>query len=208
MKACGNENKDIRQELAKLKAENEELKQRALKPTCIRCRDPTVATQSVSEKWRLLQENAKLMDEYVRAKTYMDRLIHEAREHHPPVMPSNQHLASAHMDMDPVTFTGNRRTTTTNLQATLISHAERAMKEFVMLATKGEPMWLLGLDGEMLNHQQYILKTFPGLLGLCPQGFVEEATRDTDMIKGTAMDLVSVLTDVVTCSDAHLSSPT
>jgi homeobox-leucine zipper protein len=205
VKACGDENKGIRQELAKLKAENEELKQRTLNPICFRCSNPTVAIQSVSENWRQLNENARLRDEYVRAKAYMDRLIREAAAERPPsAMPSSaQHLAPAHMNMDPVAFTSDC-SMATNLEATLISHADRAMKEFVMLATKGEPMWVPAMDGEMLNHQEYIMQTFPGLLGLCPQGFVTEATRETDMIKGTAMDLVSVLTDVVTLTHTSL----
>lgn len=199
MKACGDENKDIRQELAKLKAENEELKQRTLNPICFRCSNPRVEIQSsMTEKWRLLNENAKLKEEYVRAKAYMDRLIiREAASRPPSAMPSS---SDQHLDMDPaVAFTCNRRTT-----ATLTSHAERALKEFMILATKGEPMWVPAMDGEVLNHHEYIVQTFPGLLGLCPQGFVEEATRETGMIKGTAMDLVSVLTDVVTVTHTFL----
>jgi homeobox-leucine zipper protein len=78
----------------------------------------------------------------------------------------------------------------------------------VMLATKGEPMWLPAMDGETLNHQEYVLQTFPGLLGLCPPGFVEEATRESDTIRGTAMYLVSVLTDAVTATHTHLPSTT
>ncbi|OQU81267.1 hypothetical protein SORBI_3006G034900 [Sorghum bicolor] len=196
VKAYGDDNKGIRQELAKLKAENEELKQRRQNPICFMCTNPIAAIQS--ENWRLLNDNTRLKDEYVRSKAHMDRLIREAAAEHPPsaMRSSDHHLASAHMNMDPVALTGNCRTTT-NLEATLTSHAARAMKEFVMLATKGEPMWVLAKDGEKLNHQEYILQTFPGLLGLCPQGFVEEATRETDMIKGTAMDLVSILTDVM-----------
>eukprot|EP00267_Zea_mays_P051556 XP_020404517.1 homeobox-leucine zipper protein ROC6-like [Zea mays] len=173
VKACGDENKGIRQELGKLKAENEELKQRMLNPICFRCRNPTLATQPTSEKRRLLNENARLRDEYVRAKAYLDRLIREGAE--------RRASPSAHLHLGG--------------SATLVSHAERAMEELVMLATKGEPMWLPAMDGETLNHQEYVLQTFPGLLGLCPPGFVEEATRESDTIRGTAMYLVSVLTD-------------
>lgn len=182
MKACGDENKDIRQENGKLEAENVELKQRMMNPLCFRCRNPSVPNHPMSAKWRLLNENARLNDEYVCAKAYLNKLMRDAAQR-PPLMP----------------FDSSCRT---NLQATLVSHAERALKEFVMLATTDEPMWLPTSDGKMLNHQEYILQTFPGLLGLCPRGFVEEATRLTDLIKGTAMDLVSVLTDVVT--DAYL----
>jgi len=64
-------------------------------------------------------------------------------------------------------------------------------------------MWMPTIDGEVLSDREYDLHTFPGLLGLCPRGFIVEATRETDMIKGDAVDLVRILTDVVThtCSE-------
>jgi len=184
LKACGNEIRDMQQENTKLRAENVELKQLIQNPTCFRCRDPTGANQLASEKWRLLHENARLKDELLRAKAYQDTVS------------SEHHQASAYMRPVPVTYSCR-----TN-KAALVSHAERALKEFVMLATKGQPMWMPTIDGEVLSVQEYDFHTFPGLLGLCPRGFIVEATRETDMIKGDAVDLVSILTDVVT--NTHL----
>lgn len=40
LKACGNENKEIRKENAKLHAKNMELKQRMLEPIRLRCQQP------------------------------------------------------------------------------------------------------------------------------------------------------------------------
>uniref|UniRef100_K3YDL5 Homeobox domain-containing protein n=1 Tax=Setaria italica TaxID=4555 RepID=K3YDL5_SETIT len=188
MKACGNEVKELQQENGKLQADNNELKQLMLDPTCFKCRDPAGATQTTLERQRLLRENARLKDELQRANAYLKRSIREAGRRPQPMSSENQ--ASAYMN--PVPFTCNR----TN-QATLRSHAERAFKELVMLATKGQPLWMPTIDGEVLNDQHYDLQTFPGLLGFCPWGFVAEATRETDMIKGEAMDLVSILTDVM-----------
>ncbi|RCV33168.1 hypothetical protein SETIT_7G060900v2 [Setaria italica] len=192
LKACGNEVKELQQENGKLQADNNELKQLMLDPTCFKCRDPAGATQTTLERQRLLRENARLKDELQRANAYLKRSIREAGRRPQPMSSENQ--ASAYMN--PVPFTCNR----TN-QATLRSHAERAFKELVMLATKGQPLWMPTIDGEVLNDQHYDLQTFPGLLGFCPWGFVAEATRETDMIKGEAMDLVSILTDVAQWSE-------
>ncbi|WVZ85153.1 hypothetical protein U9M48_032104 [Paspalum notatum var. saurae] len=181
LKDCGDENKDMFQENATLWAENKKLRRQLLQPSCIRCRGSiALPTQAAPEKMRLLIRNSRLRDEILRANAYLNKLIVCEAEQPPP-----------------------------SAQAALVSHAERAMKEFVMLATAGEPMWLStdggdggdgsgdgGGEAQALNHEAYIVQTFPGLLGLCPRGFVEEATRDMDMIKGTAMDLVTMLTDV------------
>ncbi|PUZ46726.1 hypothetical protein GQ55_7G105000 [Panicum hallii var. hallii] len=192
LKACGNEIRDMQQENTKLRADNIELKQLVQNPTCFRCRDPAGANQLVSENWRLLNENARLKDELLRAKAYQDSVIREAER---PQSMSSEHQASAYTH--PVPFTYNCRTN----KAALVSHAERALKEFVMLATKGQPMWIPTIDGEVLGDQEYDLHTFPGLLGLCPRGFIVEATRETDMIRGDAMDLVSILTKAAQWSE-------
>ena len=196
LKACGNENRDMQLENNKLRAEHIELKQLIQNPTCFRCRDPSGADQLASEKRRLISENARLKDELLRAKAYQDSNTREAERPDQSVS-SEHHQASAYMRPVPVTYSCR-----TN-KAALVSHAERALKEFVMLATKGQPMWMPTIDGEVLSVQEYDFHTFPGLLGLCPRGFIVEATRETDMIKGDAVDLVRILTDVVThtCSE-------
>lgn len=167
LKACGDEVKELQQENVKLKADNSELKQLMLDPTCLKCRHPAAAIQAASERQLLLSENARLKHELQRASAYMKRSIRQAERPQ-------------------------------SMSAMLRSHAERALKEFVTLATKDQPLWMPTVDGEVLSDQHYDLQTFPaGLLGLCPWGVVVEATRDTDMIKGDAEDLVSILTDVV-----------
>nr|CAB3486753.1 unnamed protein product [Digitaria exilis] len=179
LKACGEENKDMLEENTKLRAENIELKKQLLMdPTCLACGNPTGTIQTTSDKWLLLSENARLKDELLRAKDYLN-MIRGSQQH--PSM-----TASASNDLVPPT----------NQQVTFVSHADRALNEFVMLATKGQPMWLPTIDGEVLSDQEYDLHTFPGILGVCPRGYIVEATRDTDMIKATAIDIINVLTDV------------
>ncbi|RLM74045.1 hypothetical protein C2845_PM15G05070 [Panicum miliaceum] len=192
LKACGNEIRDMQQENTKLRAENIELKQLIQNPACFRCRDPAGADQIASEKWRLLNEKSRLKDELLRAKAYQGSIIREAER---PQSMSSEHQASAYTHLVP--FTYNSRAN----KAALLSHAERALKEFVMLATKGQPMWMPTTDGEVLSDQEYDLHTFPGLLGLCPRGFIVEATRETDKIKGDAVDLVSILTNAAQWSE-------
>ncbi|CAD6264044.1 unnamed protein product [Miscanthus lutarioriparius] len=46
------------------------------------------------------------------------------------------------------------------------------------------------------TSQEYACQRFPRLLGMRPQGFVVEATRDTALVRGTASDVVAILTDV------------
>ncbi|PVH35154.1 hypothetical protein PAHAL_7G112500 [Panicum hallii] len=177
VKAVGDENKDIQQENAQLQAENMELQQKLL---CGTCRDP-------NEKWRLLNENAKLKDTKRRAQEYLIKLIHVARIPHSETL---ENLESASLNLVP--FTDDCSTN----QDTLLSYTERALYEFVMLAGKGELMWLPTTDGKILNDQEYRCHTFPGLLGPCPQGFVMEGTKATTLFRGTAFDLVGLLTDV------------
>ncbi|CAL5032746.1 unnamed protein product [Urochloa decumbens] len=194
LKACGNEIRDLQQENAKLHTDNIELKQLMLEPTCLKCLDPIRANQAASERQLLLNENARLKDELLRAKADLDSIL---RAEHRPQSMSSEHQASAYMD-PAVPFTNNCRT---SQKAKLLWLAERALKELVMLAKKDEPMWQPTIDGEVLSHQHYDLHTFPGLLGLCPRGFIVEATRESDMIKCDAVDLVGLLTDVAQWSE-------
>ncbi|CAL5028039.1 unnamed protein product [Urochloa decumbens] len=189
LKACGNEIRDLQQENAKLHTDNIELKQLMLEPTCLKCRDPIGANQAASERQLLLNENARLKGELLRAKADLDS---SRRAEHRPQSMSSEHQASAYMD-PAVPFTNTCRT---SQKGKLLWLAERALKELVMLANKGEPMWQPTIDGEVLSHQHYDLHTFPGLLGLCPRGFIVEATRESDMIKCDAVNLVGLLTDV------------
>ena len=79
------------------------------------------------------------------------------------------------------------------------------MDQFLLLATKGEPLWLPTPDGEVLSCQK---KMLPVHHGICPDEFVMEATRETGMVRASAgaAYLVAILTDAVRALDTHLLS--
>lgn len=176
VKSYGAENNTFRKQNAELIAKNKELQEQLRELSCSRCRDPTAA------KWQLLNENAELKETYWHASANLSKLMREAKL--PPSV-IVEHLASANSAI-PCTS-----------QAELISYAERALKEFMILARNGPPLWLPTVGAEMLNNQEYTRQRFPGLLGLRPQGFVTEATRHTGLVRGTASDLAFILADVV-----------
>ncbi|CAL5034780.1 unnamed protein product [Urochloa decumbens] len=126
LKACGNEIRDLQQENAKLHTDNIELKQLMLEPTCLKCLDPIRANQAASERQLLLNENARLKDELLRAKADLDSIL---RAEHRPQSMSSEHQASAYMD-PAVPFTNNCRT---SQKAKLLWLAERALKELGLI---------------------------------------------------------------------------
>ncbi|XP_021318696.1 homeobox-leucine zipper protein ROC6 [Sorghum bicolor] len=184
VKSYATENNKFRQQNADLLAENMELHKEL---TCSRCRDPT------AEKWQLLDENAKLKEMCQRANADLTKLI-QAADRPPSVTPEDLALVTS---MNPLSSNvGNSSSSTNNLQVTLLSYAECAIKEFDILARNGPPLWLPIIGGNMLNIQEYTRLRFPRLHGICPQGFVVEATRDTALVRGTASDLLGILTNV------------
>ncbi|CAL0318335.1 unnamed protein product [Lupinus luteus] len=78
----------------------------------------------------------------------------------------------------------------------LLELALSAMDELVKLAQTGEPLWIRSLEGgrEILNHEEY-LRTFTPCIGLRPNGFVSEASRETGMVIINSLALVETLMD-------------
>ncbi|TVU13810.1 hypothetical protein EJB05_37239, partial [Eragrostis curvula] len=177
LKSCWDENREIRSINTMLQDENFKLRQRILEQSCFSCHCHMSPPQQLSEKQRLLIENARLKEQYLRAQATLRELTRGTPR--PLVMPSFI-----------VASDGNGTDTTLLLQ-----HAERAMKEFQELAAAGAPVWLPSIDGDVLNYREYTTGVFPGMLGPCPQGFVSEATREAAIVWGTAADIVGILTD-------------
>lgn len=80
-----------------------------------------------------------------------------------------------------------------------------AMDELVKMAQTDEPLWVRSLEGgrEMLNHEEYV-RTFTPCIGLRPNGFVTEATRETGMVIVNSLVLVETLMDSVSHSSASI----
>ncbi|CAI9101719.1 OLC1v1039114C2 [Oldenlandia corymbosa var. corymbosa] len=71
-----------------------------------------------------------------------------------------------------------------------------AMNELVKMAQTDEPLWLRSLEGgrEVLNHEEY-MRTFTPCIGMKPNGFVTEASRETGMVIINSLALVETLMD-------------
>lgn len=76
-----------------------------------------------------------------------------------------------------------------------------AMDELVKMAQTGEPLWIRSLEGgrEILNHEEYT-RTITPCIGLRPNGFVTEASRQTGMVIINSLALVETLMDSVSIS--------
>ncbi|XP_073045154.1 homeobox-leucine zipper protein ANTHOCYANINLESS 2-like [Primulina eburnea] len=71
-----------------------------------------------------------------------------------------------------------------------------AMDELVKMAQTDEPLWIKSLEGgrEVLNHEEYF-RTFTLSIGMKPNGFVTEASRETGMVIINSLALVETLMD-------------
>ncbi|KAL9435043.1 hypothetical protein AB3S75_021329 [Citrus x aurantiifolia] len=72
-----------------------------------------------------------------------------------------------------------------------------AMDELVKMAQTDEPLWIRSFEGsgrQVLNHEEY-LRTFTPCIGLKPNGFVTEASRETGMVIINSLALVETLMD-------------
>lgn len=71
-----------------------------------------------------------------------------------------------------------------------------AMDELVKMAQTDEPLWFRSIEGgrELLNHEEYI-RTFTPCIGMRPNSFVSEASRETGMVIINSLALVETLMD-------------
>ncbi|XP_038876413.1 homeobox-leucine zipper protein ANTHOCYANINLESS 2-like [Benincasa hispida] len=78
----------------------------------------------------------------------------------------------------------------------LLELALAAMDELVKMAQTDEPLWIGSLEGgrEILNQEEYI-RTFTPCIGMKPNGFVTEASRETGMVIINSLALVETLMD-------------
>ncbi|KAH6826902.1 hypothetical protein C2S53_016603 [Perilla frutescens var. hirtella] len=73
-----------------------------------------------------------------------------------------------------------------------------AMEELVKIAQTNEPLWIRSLEGgrEVLNREEYS-RSFTPCIGMKPNGFVAEASRETGMVIINSLALVETLMDSV-----------
>ncbi|CAL5381755.1 unnamed protein product [Camellia sinensis] len=212
------ENSILRQENDKLRAENMSIREAMRNPICTNCGGPAIIGDISLEEQHLRIENARLKDELDRvcalAGKFLGRPISTLAASMPPGLPNS----SLELGVGSNGFGGLGTVATTlplgpdfgissglPVVAPPRAPAERsiflelalaAMEELVKMAQTDEPLWFRSFEGgrEIMNHEEY-LRTFTPCIGLKPNGFVTEASRETGMVIINSLALVETLMD-------------
>ncbi|XP_061359240.1 homeobox-leucine zipper protein ANTHOCYANINLESS 2-like isoform X2 [Gastrolobium bilobum] len=181
------ENSLLRQENDKLRAENMSMREAMRNPICSNCGGPAIIGEISLEEQHIRIENARLKDELDRvcalAGKFLGRPISCLTSSIGPPLP-NSSLELVERSM-------------------FLELALAAMEELVKMAQTGDPLWIRSLEGgrEILNHEEYTRIMVPPCIGLRPNGFVSEASRETGMVIINSLALVETLMDSNRWSD-------
>lgn len=190
-------------------------------PICSNCGGPAIIGDISIEEQHLRIENARLKDELDRvcalAGKFLGRPVSSLSNSLPgPAMPSS----SLELGVGSNGFTGlssvatplplgpdfsslpvgtPTRSSTTGLERSMfLELALVAMDELVKMAQTDEPLWVRSLEGgrEVLNQEEY-MRMFTPCIGIKPNDFVTDATRETGMVIINSLALVETLMDSV-----------
>ncbi|CAA0813598.1 Homeobox-leucine zipper protein ANTHOCYANINLESS 2 [Striga hermonthica] len=217
------ENSILRQENDKLRAENMNIKDAMRNPICTNCGGPALIGEISLEEQHLRVENARLKDELDRvcalAGKFLGRPISSLG---PPLVPSSSlelgvgsngfvglNMLSSGLPLGPPDFQQpvmlppqvKGSVGVTPIERSLersmyLELALAAMGELVKMAQMDGPVWVGGLEGgrDVLDRDEY-LRTFSPCIGMRPNGFVSEASRETGMVIINSLALVETLMD-------------
>lgn len=218
------ENSLLRQENDKLRAENMSIRDAMRNPICTNCGGPAMIGDISIEEQHLRIDNARLKDELDRvcalAGKFLGRPISSLGPSMGPPLPSSalelgvgnngfggMSSVATTMPLGPdfgvglgpgMPIVGHTRPVAGGLdeRTMFLELALAAMDELVKLAQTDEPLWLRSLEGgrEVLNHEEY-MRSFTPCIGLKPNGFVTEASRETGMVIINSLALVETLMD-------------
>ena len=216
----------LRQENDKLRAENMSIRDAMRNPICSNCGGPAMIGEISLEEQHLRIENARLKDELDRvcalAGKFLGRPISSLPNSSLELgvggnnnngfnvmnnVPSTLPDFSSGMSNNPLAIVSpsNRQTSmvTTGFDRSVersmfLELALAAMDELVKMAQTSDPLWIRSIEGgrEILNHEEY-LRTFTPCIGLKPNGFVSEASRETGTVIINSLALVETLMDSV-----------
>ncbi|KAJ1375782.1 START domain [Sesbania bispinosa] len=209
------ENTLLRQENDKLRAENMSIREAMRNPMCSNCGGPAMIGEISLEEQHLRIENARLKDELDRLELGvggngfggMSTTVAATLPLGPDfgVGMSNNPLAMVSPPTRPTpVVTGYDRSIERSM---FLELALAAMDELVKMAQTGDPLWIRSMEGgkEILNHEEY-MRTFTPCIGLRPNGFVSEASRETGMVIINSLALVETLMDAMH-AEVHVISP-
>ncbi|GAU29195.1 hypothetical protein TSUD_361850 [Trifolium subterraneum] len=228
------ENNLLRQENDKLRAENMSIRDAMRNPICSNCGGPAMIGEISLEEQHLRIENARLKDELDRvcalAGKFLGRPISSLPNSSLELgvggnnnngfnvmnnVSSTLPDFSAGMSNNPLAIV-SPSTRQTPLVGGFDRSVERsmflelaltAMDELVKMAQTSEPLWIRSIEGgrEILNHEEY-MRTFTPSIGLKPNGFVSEASRETGTVIINSLALVETLMDSMQ-AELHVLSP-
>ncbi|XP_024958654.1 homeobox-leucine zipper protein ANTHOCYANINLESS 2-like isoform X5 [Citrus sinensis] len=220
------ENIILRQEHDKLRAENEMLKDAMKNPTCNNCGGPAVpGSVSNYELQQLRIENARLKDELGRicilANKFLGRPLTSSAG---PISPQGVN-SSLELGVGRNGFGGVANIPGSMMQTSLefvegpvmsltmphdrnmlIDLALTAMDELIKMAEADSPLWIKSLDGgrDVFNQEEY-MRTFSPCIGMKPNGFVTEASRETGMVIINSSALIETMMDAMVAEFQVLS---
>lgn len=216
----------LRQENDKLRAENMSIRDAMRNPICSNCGGPAMIGEISLEEQHLRIDNARLKDELDRvcalAGKFLGRPISSLPNSSLELgvggnnnngfnvmnnVPSTLPDFSSGMSNNPLAIVSpsNRQTSmvTTGFDRSVersmfLELALAAMDELVKMAQTSDPLWIRSIEGgrEILNHEEY-MRTFTPCIGLKPNGFVSEASRETGTVIINSLALVETLMDSV-----------
>ncbi|XP_057805580.1 homeobox-leucine zipper protein ANTHOCYANINLESS 2-like [Salvia miltiorrhiza] len=212
------ENSILRQDNDKLRAENMSIRDAMRNPMCTNCGGPAMIGDVSLEEQHLRIENARLKDELDRVCALAGKFLGRPIPAMGPPMPNSSLELGVGINgfgaltaalppdygsplpiMSPAKSAMNN--TTTPIERSLersmyLELALAAMDELVKIAQTNEPLWVRSLEGgrEVLNREEYS-RSFTPCIGMKPNGFVAEASRETGAVIINSLALVETLMD-------------
>ncbi|KAG8363344.1 hypothetical protein BUALT_Bualt19G0012700 [Buddleja alternifolia] len=214
------ENSLLRQENDKLRAENMSIREAMRNPMCTNCGGPAIIGEVSLEEQHLRIENARLKDELDRvcslAGKFLGRPVSSFAASILPPMPNSSLELGVGTNgfgglnaINPTTdfSSQNKSMNLIPIERSLersmyLELALAAMDELVKMAQTDEPLWLHSLEGgrEVINHEEY-LRNFNPCIGMKPNGFVSETSREIGMVIINSLALVETLMDSSKCAE-------
>ncbi|PWA77089.1 Homeobox, conserved site-containing protein [Artemisia annua] len=209
------ENSILRQENDKLRAENMSIREAMRNPICTNYGGPAMIGDISLEEQHLRIENARLKDELDRVCALAGKFLGRPVSSKGPPMPNS----SLELGVGGTHFGGLISSTTSamplgpqdlvlgylvphrlyhlqELRSMYLELALAAMDELVKLAQTDEPLWIRTIEGgpEIMNQNEYSRVITP-CIGLKPNEYVSEASRETGMVIINSLALVETLMD-------------
>ncbi|CAL5192598.1 unnamed protein product [Lathyrus oleraceus] len=204
------DNSLLRQANDKLRAENMSIREAMRNPMCSNCGEPATINEISLEEQHLRIENARLKDELDRVCTlagkFLGRPITSLQNSNLDIgfvglnnntLPLEQDFGIS-MERSMVTNSSNGNGFDRSMERSMfLELALSAMDELVKMAQTKEPLWIKSVESgrEILNHEEYSRTVGSSCIGLKPNGFVSEASRESGVVIINSLALVETLMD-------------